>query len=153
MKTIKKIPVTVEFVDEMPFDTIQDNVLYVDKKTCRIRHNCLCGCDGLVDIPLSKINDNGKIYTGDSYGWDLDVKGDKVTITPSILNLSCNGHYIVTIRHDNLFQLPIPEMLPLQNFSGCILQSGLFHRSLCTGIFHLILYRPLKWQSITFADK
>jgi hypothetical protein len=38
MKTIKKIPVTVEFVEEMPFNTIQENVLYVNKKTCRRRH-------------------------------------------------------------------------------------------------------------------
>jgi hypothetical protein len=102
MKTIKKIPVTVEFVEEMPFDTIQDNVLYVDKKTCRMRHNCLCGCKHLLDIPLSKIDDNEKIYTGDSHGWDFIVKGDKATITPSILNRPCNGHYIITNGIANL---------------------------------------------------
>jgi len=102
MKTIKKVPVTIEFVEEMPFDTIQENVLYVDKKICRIRHHCLCGCGSLIDIPLSKIDDNGKIYTGNSNGWDLTVKGNKATITPSILNYPCKGHYIITNGIANL---------------------------------------------------
>ena len=102
MKTINKVPITVEFVEEMPFDTIQENVLYVDKKICRMRHNCLCGCGGLIDISISKINDNGKTYTGDSNGWNLIVKGDKVSITPSILNYPCKGHYIITNGIANL---------------------------------------------------
>jgi hypothetical protein len=102
MKTVKKVPVTVVFVEEMPFDTIQENVLYVNKKTCRMRHNCLCGCDGLVDIPLSTINDNGEIHTGEPGQWYLTMKRDKATITPSILNTPCNGHYIITNGMANL---------------------------------------------------
>jgi hypothetical protein len=43
MQTVKKVPVRVEFVEEMPFDTIRENVLYVNKNTCRMRHRCLCG--------------------------------------------------------------------------------------------------------------
>jgi hypothetical protein len=102
MKTVKRVPITVEFVEEMPFDTIRENVLYVNKSTCRMRHHCLCGCGHLIDIPLSKINDNGKIYNGDSNWWDLTVKGDKVTVTPSILNRPCEGHYIITNGTANL---------------------------------------------------
>lgn len=102
MKTIKKTPVTVEFVETMPFYEIQKNVLYVNKKTCRIRHHCLCGCGSLIDIPLSEINDNGKIYNDEPEWWYLTMNGNKVTITPSILNKPCNGHYIITNGIANL---------------------------------------------------
>jgi len=102
MRTIKKVPVTVEFVDEMPFDTIQENVLYVNKNTCRLRHLCLCGCGHLIDIPLSRINNNGQIYNGEPEWWHLTMNVDKVTITPSILNKPCNGHYIITNGIANL---------------------------------------------------
>jgi hypothetical protein len=96
MKTIKKVPVTVEFVEEMPFDTICENVLYVNKNTCRMRHICLCGCGCFIDIPISTINDNGEIHNGEPKHWHLTMKGDKATLTPSVLTLPCKCHYILT---------------------------------------------------------
>ncbi|MDR2085807.1 MAG: hypothetical protein LBP72_01400 [Dysgonamonadaceae bacterium] len=102
MRTIKKVALTVEFVDKLDFDNIRENVLYVNKQTCYAYHDCLCGCKAPVNIPLKKISHDGETYFGDPNGWELTIKGNKVTITPSILNFPCGAHYIITNGIANL---------------------------------------------------
>ena len=101
MKTIKKVPIVVKFVDTPPFD-VEDYVLYVDRKDMRMRHLCLCGCGRMIDIHLQIINDNGQISKQDNSGWSLTVSNERATITPSILNNPCGGHYIITNNMANL---------------------------------------------------
>ena len=67
MKTIKKVPVMVKFVNALPLD-VEGHVLYVDKKGMRMRHLCLCGCERMIDIHLQIINDNGQISKQDNNG-------------------------------------------------------------------------------------
>lgn len=98
MKTLRKIEVTAEFVTEMPFHDIQENVLYVNKETMRCRHLCLCGCKSFIDIPLTSIQtEDFTITSNDNEDWwHLTMKDGKATVKPSILNTPCNGHYVIT---------------------------------------------------------
>ena len=89
MKTLKKIPVTVEYVYYMPdYETFKDNVLYVSNEFGCCIHKCLCGCGGKTVLSL-------KPHW--SRGWTLTDDDGKITITPSIANYqTCGAHYIIT---------------------------------------------------------
>lgn len=105
MRTLKKVPVTVEFItnfDDFVAGEVENDTLYVSKESMKIAHNCLCGCGGFVCIPLQRIEDNGEILTENNNGWNLKVKDCKATVTPSILNRPCEGHYIITNGIANL---------------------------------------------------
>ena len=102
MKTIKKVPIVVKFVNVLPFDEIEADILYVNKNEMRMRHLCLCGCKRMIDIPLQIIDDNGQISRQNNNGWSLTVSDECATVTPSILNNPCGGHYIITRGIANL---------------------------------------------------
>jgi len=87
MRTIKKVPVTVEHVVLMPdYETSKENVIYVSREYSCAIHKCLCGCGGKTVTPLTK---------GE---WTLTENEKGVTMTPSILNsgMDCKSHYIIT---------------------------------------------------------
>jgi hypothetical protein len=96
MKTLEKVPIRVEFVDEVPFENFERGVLYVSKKQMSLSHCCLCDCQRFVRLPLDRINDNGDVLTKNNNGWSLTIKDSKATVTPSILNHPCECHYIIT---------------------------------------------------------
>lgn len=105
MKTLKKIPVIVKFItnfDDFIADEVENDTLYVSKDSMKMAHNCLCGCGGFICIPLQNIDDNGEIFKENNNGWSLSVKDGKTTVTPSILNRPCEGHYIITNGIANL---------------------------------------------------
>jgi len=88
MKTLKKVPYTPVFVEEMS-DGIVEGEVYISKKYQTSRHLCLCGCESLVIMPL----DNGKKW------WRLvEEENDTVSFIGSVGNYSfeCKSHYIMT---------------------------------------------------------
>jgi hypothetical protein len=83
MKTLRKIEVTVEEVEEIPlFSKVKENTLY--KSQDYLSHKCLCGCGACINLSIS----NG--------GWNYSENDGKATVTPSILNVYCKAHYIIT---------------------------------------------------------
>lgn len=88
MKTLRKVPVTVEYHDTtLPeFKSFKEGVIHVSKEYKTAIHKCLCGCGGKTVTPL-----------GD-HGWSLYDSGKGITLTPSIGNYSfpCKSHYIIT---------------------------------------------------------
>ena len=102
MKTIKKIPIEYEFFEgERPYyDDMEQNIIYVSKETSQAFHVCLCGCKNPVVMALDSIDVNGEITEGKWPGknWNLSIKGEKATFSPSIGNYSykCQSHYIIT---------------------------------------------------------
>jgi hypothetical protein len=97
MKTIKKVDVSFEFVDgELPFMDVEENKFYISKDKMRANHNCLCGCGGFVSIPIRSLRTAIFVKHEDNNGWDFAISEKGLTITPSILNCPCEGHYIVT---------------------------------------------------------
>lgn len=96
MKTLEKVPMTIEFVETLPFEDLKRGVLYLDKDKMRFAHRCLCDCERLVNIPIHRLEQNGIVETSESSGWNLTITDDKVTVTPSILNKPCACHYIIT---------------------------------------------------------
>lgn len=88
MKTLKKVEIVPIWVDEIP-GTLKQGLFYISLKYMTASHLCLCGCGKLSVTPLAKD------------GWSLEMQkitGDKITITPSILNNNCpnKSHYIIT---------------------------------------------------------
>lgn len=93
MKTIKKVPVTLQEVVHLP-DTLQPNVIYYSEKSCVAVHLCLCGCGQLTVTPIYPDNDPEEM-------WHITRK-DKLTMTPSILQgAGCKSHYIITNGYAN----------------------------------------------------
>ena len=93
MKTLKKIPVTYEFVECIPdFDLMEPNVIYISKEHYISCHKCLCGCGNEAAMILNEGD-----WLDDS-GWDYNINNNKITFTPSILNINCPNkyHYIIT---------------------------------------------------------
>jgi hypothetical protein len=92
MKTIKKVAISVIYVDTIPDDKdMSEATLYVSEKYGSASHLCLCGCG------------NGT-YTGLKHDifpnqWELVKEPDgTVSIIGSIWNkcFPCNSHYIIT---------------------------------------------------------
>lgn len=71
-----------EFVELIPKDLV-DGKLYVSRKYSTAVHKCCCGCGQKVVTPLR------------STDWQLRVRGDRVSLWPSIGNWSfpCRSHY------------------------------------------------------------
>ncbi len=74
--------ITPQFVDRIP-KTLEDGVLYISEKYGTSAHNCCCGCQGKVVLPLKE----GR--------WRLTKKNGKVSLNPSVGNwsLACQSHY------------------------------------------------------------
>lgn len=100
MKTLGKIPVTVQLVDELLLpDDIRENTFYFCKEKMYIQHNCLCGCGTYIALPINCIVLDGENNNGTAkhcWGWNAEINKGKLTVTPSILNHPCEGHYIIT---------------------------------------------------------
>ena len=95
MKTIKKIQITPVFCeDDIPANPsdYQQNTVYISKAIDKIGMNCICGCPGLVIIPVNKTPE----------GWQLTVNDGKITLIGSIANQPCGAHYVIT---DNIATL------------------------------------------------
>ena len=85
MKTLKKIPIEVAYVEFIPSE-LKEGILYVSLKFKVAVHNCLCGCGNKTVTPL-KNNE-----------WHLNDDNGKVSLSPSIGNYKfpCKSHYIIT---------------------------------------------------------
>ena len=84
MRTIKQVEISgVIYAENIP-DILQDNYIYLSEKHQVAIHNCLCGCGNQVVTSLLKNE------------WSIsDIQG-KITMKPSIKNLFCGSHYILT---------------------------------------------------------
>ena len=71
-----------EFVDSIPKDP-GEGILYISRKYSTAVHRCCCGCGQKVVTPLRPTD------------WKLTVRGDYVSLWPSIGNWSfpCRSHY------------------------------------------------------------
>ncbi len=88
MKTIRKesiVPVYVE--GYMPdYSTMEQGKMYISLEYQTSIHRCLCGCGEKTVLPFGK-----------DWAWNITVKDEKVTVTPSILQqYPCRSHYIIT---------------------------------------------------------
>ncbi len=85
MKTLKKIPVEVKRVNDIP-EKLEENVIYVSGMCELAIHSCLCGCGKESVTPIDK------------NGWTLEMNKKGATMKPSILNKNCPNkyHYIIT---------------------------------------------------------
>ena len=74
-------PTFVEFIP----DRLEDGVLYVSERFRTCSHNCCCGCDEEVVLPLSPAE------------WQLSRDGDAVSLWPSVGNwdYACKSHYVI----------------------------------------------------------
>lgn len=92
MKTIRKVEIKIEWVQQMPDkkDMIQ-GVVYISEEYGVSIHKCLCGdCAELTVMPIN----HDHITTG----WDLIKNEEKISFVPSIGNFQfpCKSHYIIT---------------------------------------------------------
>lgn len=71
-----------EFVDSIP-KVLDEGKLYISRKYSTAVHKCCCGCGQKVVTPLRPTD------------WQLRVRGDSVSLWPSIGNWSfpCRSHY------------------------------------------------------------
>lgn len=74
-------PVFCEFMPE----TLEEGKLYVSQKFKTATHLCCCGCGNKVVTPLKP-----------SF-WNITIKGNTVTLSPSIgsFSLPCRSHYFI----------------------------------------------------------
>lgn len=87
MKTIKKVPITPVYVQDMPrTNKMEQGKIYISEEYEIAIHLCLCGCGLPTITPLKHT------------GWELTDKGGKITMTPSLFNRQypCKSHYIIT---------------------------------------------------------
>lgn len=87
--------IKVEYMDNLPgIKDMKEGTVYISKKYSVTKHLCMCGCGGLVVLPVNNIID------GKDYGWKLTEKDGKVSFTPSIGNWSLqkpyHAHYYIT---------------------------------------------------------
>lgn len=93
MKTLRKVPVTIEYVYTMPpYETFKEGVIYVSMRFGVSVHRCLCGCGEKTVLPLNNT------IGGKDYGWKFIIEDHKATFTPSVGNfqMPCKSHYIIT---------------------------------------------------------
>jgi hypothetical protein len=87
MKTIARIPVTVEHVDVMPeLNDMQEHIIYYMESRSTAIHFCLCGCKETACTPINEDF------------WQIIETPKGATFTPSILNTNCPNryHYVIT---------------------------------------------------------
>lgn len=92
MKTIKKVTIEPVYVEFIP-DEMEENKIYISEKYKTTAHNCLCGCNTKVVMPIDNI------IEGVDYGWKLiKENNDKISFIPSVGNyqIPCKSHYIIT---------------------------------------------------------
>ncbi|WP_029148326.1 DUF6527 family protein [Methylophilus sp. 5] len=77
--------ITPEYVEFIPKE-LKAGKLYVSEKYSIAAHLCACGCGNKVVTPLSPAS------------WSLKVKGNSVSLRPSIGNwdFPCKSHYWIT---------------------------------------------------------
>jgi len=106
MRTKKKVPVEIVFFEgnRPDWKDMEYGTIYVNKEYCEAYHKCLCGCNSNVSMPLDFIDIDDNIIKGNwpKGNWGLTIKQGKATISPSILNRPCEGHYIITKGIANL---------------------------------------------------
>lgn len=85
--------ITPELVELAP-RVLQPGRLYISRRYGAAVHLCCCGCGEKVVTPLSPAE------------WRVDVKGDRVTLHPSVGNwsMACRSHYV--IRDSRVFWAP-----------------------------------------------
>ncbi|MBK5721384.1 hypothetical protein JGH11_10915 [Dysgonomonas sp. Marseille-P4677] len=98
MRTLKKVPVTVEFVSDINIDDLKPNIMYIRKDKMYLTHLCFCEDKCFVNLPISTLTIDGVSKQSDDKGcsWDVEIKNEKITVKPSILNHPCECHYIIT---------------------------------------------------------
>lgn len=71
-----------EFVESVPA-SLEEGVLYVSQKYHTVIHLCCCGCGLEVVTPIGPAR------------WSMSIRGDQVSLSPSIGNWSypCRSHY------------------------------------------------------------
>lgn len=89
MKTLKKVPIELIRMAENEYLPKKENMefgkLYYSEYMNNCTHLCLCGCGHECYLPISDDD------------WNIVIKNNKVTITPSILQrFDCKSHYIIT---------------------------------------------------------
>lgn len=94
MKTIKKVPITHEFVKFMPdYENFEEGKIYISKEFKVAIHRCLCGCGEKTVMPIDAI------INGKDHGWKLiEENNGTISFTPSVGNyqIPCKSHYIIT---------------------------------------------------------
>ena len=85
MKTLRKVPVKVKYVEIIP-DKLEQDIIYISNEYKTSIHLCLCGCGKKAVTPTGK------------NGWTITSNENGVTFKPSILNTNCPNmyHYIIT---------------------------------------------------------
>lgn len=96
MKTLRKVALSVVFVDDIDIDKLMPDTVYIRKDKMYFSHLCLCKCKRLVNLPINTLTIDGSSKKGDPRGWDIEIKNQQISIKPSILNHPCECHYIVT---------------------------------------------------------
>lgn len=94
MKTIKQVPVTPVFVDQIPEKSLmEEGKLYISMMYHTAIHLCLCGCGNQTVTPFEPALN----------GWTLTNVDGLITLSPSIGNYSfpCKSHYIITKNKAN----------------------------------------------------
>lgn len=92
MKTLKRVPCTLEIVEEyIPAkeDMVQGVIYLSEKYHCAV-HLCLCGECGIQTVmPLNTETRHS--------GWDYSIKNNKVSFLQSVGNYQfpCKSHYII----------------------------------------------------------
>ena len=73
-----------KFIAEFIGDTIPDGVILISEKYETSAHNCPCGCDEKIVIPLGE------------NGWEATYKDGRITLNPSLANRTpCKSHYYI----------------------------------------------------------
>jgi hypothetical protein len=87
MRTLKKIEVELVMLgeDEYVPEVMEFGKIYYSPILRGSSHLCLCGCGHPCYLPIKE---------GE---WNITRNGDKMSVTPSILQLfECGSHYIIT---------------------------------------------------------
>jgi hypothetical protein len=81
---MRTITIDYKFVEFIP-EELEEGTLYISKKYQTAVHKCCCGCGEEVVTPLTPTD------------WHLEIKGNKVSLNPSIGNWSyaCRSHYFL----------------------------------------------------------
>jgi hypothetical protein len=102
MKTIAKIPYELIILSEGEYipNEIEPNKFYYSKELGASSHLCPCGCNTERFIPIKA---EGNSITMNLESWNIEIKDNKFSITPSILHRQgCKSHYIITNNIANI---------------------------------------------------
>ena len=87
MRTLRKVDVELEMLDEGEYvpAKMEFGKIYYSPDLMGANHLCLCGCGHQCYLPIKE---------GE---WNITVNDNKMSVTPSILQLfECGSHYIIT---------------------------------------------------------